>query len=175
MVVFERGTRAAPGAGAEGAGAAHVLIRQRTGSGQSLYLNLTPLAYEYFPYRAGEMGQAWRDVIGSALGDAGVRPRVEIYGVTGREPWMESLLWRNGNRYCLAILKNPALSAGGDHGTAIFGDSSARDAKGITIRFIMPAAAIRNVRTGKPFGSAATIRDDFKPWEANLYEFTLGR
>jgi hypothetical protein len=175
MVVFERGTRAAPGAGAEGAGTAHVLVRQRTGSGQSLYLNLTPLAYDYFPYRAGEMGRAWRDVIGTALVDAGLRPRVEIYGVNAREPWMEALLWRNGTQYCLAILKNLALSAGGDHVAAMLADGSAREPKGITIRFNMPATAIRNVRTGKPFGSAATIRDDFKPWEANLYEFILGR
>ena len=66
MVVFERGTRAASGTSAGATETAEVLIRKKTGSGQSLYLNLTPLAYEYFPYRAGEIGEAWRDVIGKA-------------------------------------------------------------------------------------------------------------
>src|SRR4030095_15796099 len=106
MVVFERGTRATSGSATGISGTGDVLIRKKTGSGQSLYLNLTPLAYEYFTYRAGEIGQAWRDVTGKTLNDIGMRPRVEIFGDEGSEPWMEALLWRNGNRYCLAILKN---------------------------------------------------------------------
>src|SRR5262249_42949108 len=91
------------------------------------------------------------------------------------EPWMESLLWRNGTRYCLAVLKNVAPSSGHDQLTAVLGNSGDREPRAIRIRINMPVREIRNVRTGKVFGSAASIRDDFKPWEANLYEFTLDR
>ena len=63
-----------------------MLVRKKTGSGQSLYLNLTPLAYEHFPYRAGEIGEAWREVIGKAHNDIGLRPRVEILEAAEMNP-----------------------------------------------------------------------------------------
>ena len=124
MVVFERGTRAASGSSTGVSDTADVLIRKKTGNGQSLYLNLTPLAYEYFPYRAGEIGGAWREVIGKAHNDIGLRPRVEIFGGSGTEPWMEALLWRNGNRYCLAVLKNLSSSGDGAASVALLGQGS---------------------------------------------------
>ena len=173
MVVFERSTRATPEASAEAAGTAHVLIRKKTGPGQSLYLNLTPLAYEHFAVRSGETGLAWREVIGSALGDTRLRPRVDIFGVNGREPWMESLLWRNRHRYCLAILKNPSLSTESSHLAAVLGKDIDRGPERITIRLNLPVRDFRNVRTGKTFRDVASVEDDFKAWEANLYEFAL--
>lgn len=165
MIVHERGTRASTAAVFEGAGDAHVLIRRTAEKGRSLYLNLTPLAYSDFSFRAGAMGTAWRDVIGETLRDAGLRPRVEIESAAGREPWMESLLWRNRDRYCLALLKNaPEIL-----------DAEPNEAKEITIRIALPARDLRNLRTGRSFGNGQTFRDRFTPWEANLYEFALGR
>jgi hypothetical protein len=175
MVVYERGTRATSEALAETTETAHVLIRKKTGPGQSLYLNLTPLAYEHFPYRAGETGRVWREVMGAALGGIGLRPRVEVYGVNGREAWMESLLWRNGNRYCLAILKNLSLLTESSHLAAVLGKDIDRDPQRITIRLNLPVRAFRNVRTGKTFENVTSVTDEFKTWEANLYEFALRR
>jgi len=175
MIVFERSTRAAPDASSESVGTAHVLIRKNIGRGQSLYLNLTPLAYEHFPNRAGEMGRAWREAIGSAIADTGLRPRVEIYGGNGREPWMESFLWRNGHRYCLAIVKNLSLSTESSHSVAMLGKDIDRDPQQIMIRVNLPVRAFRNVRTGKIYGNVTSVKDAFTPWEANLYEFALAR
>jgi hypothetical protein len=169
MVVFERGTRAVSGTSARASETAEVLIRKKTGSGESLYLNLTPLAYEYFPYRSGEIGEAWREVIGKAHNEIGLRPRIEILGGSGTEPWMEALLWRNGNRYCLAVLKN--LSPSGD-GAASAAD---RDRKRITVRINLPVKGLRNRRTGKVFGNVTSFTDEFNAWEANLYEFALAK
>ncbi|MBI2223365.1 MAG: hypothetical protein HYU44_00085 [Betaproteobacteria bacterium] len=98
MIVFERGTRAAPGAAGEAAGGAQTLIRAKRGKGRTLYLNLTQLSYAYLPYRAGKAGADWRQVAGEALREGGLRPRVEIEGSAGTEPWMESMLWRNGEK-----------------------------------------------------------------------------
>jgi len=175
MVIFERGTRAASGSSTGVSDTAAVLIRKKTGSGQSLYLNLTPLAYEYFPYRAGEIGGAWREVIGKAHNDVGLRPRVEIFGGGVTEPWMEALLWRNGNRYCLAVLKN--LSSSGDSAASagLLGQEADRNAKRITVRINLAVKSLRNSRTGKVFGDVSSFTDDFNPWEANLYEFALAR
>jgi len=169
MVVFERGTRAASGSAAGASETAEVLIGKKTGIGRSLYLNLTPLAYEYFPYRSGEIGRAWREVISQALNQAGLRPRVEISRGNGDEPWMESLLWRNGNRYCLAILKNVQPSPDSH---ALLADS---DPKRVAVRINLPVRGLRNSRTGKVFGDVASFNDDFIPWEANLYEFAIGK
>lgn len=167
MVVFERGTRAASGSAGGASETAEVLIRKQTGSGQSLYLNLTPLAYQYFPYRSGEIGRAWRELIRQAHYEVGLRPRVEILGENGNEPWMEALLWRNGTRYCLAVLKN--VSPSGDD-PALLGDQ-----KRLTVRINLPVRSLRNRRTGKVFGDVTSFTDEFNAWEANLYEFALGK
>jgi hypothetical protein len=168
MIVYERGTRAASGAAGAGAGGADVLVRRRVGQGRTLYLNLTPLAYAYFPFRSGQIGVAWREVLGTALADAGLRARVEIYRSSGeRVPWMESLLWRNANRYCLAMLKNP-----GDAAEPM--SLIAQEPGEITVQLQLRVRGIRNVRTGKMLGYVSVFTDRFTPWEANLYEFALG-
>src|SRR5262249_16159463 len=152
------------------AGGADALIRRKVEKGQTLYLNLTPLAYAYFPYRAGKVGEAWREVIGRVLRDAALKPRVEILGANAVEPWMESLLWRNGDRYCLAILKN--LSESGDPAESAVIE---QEPKEIQIRMNLPARGVRNIRSDKVFGDVASFKDRFNPWEANLYEFTLAQ
>ena len=166
MIVCERGTRAMSGTIREGAGRANVLVRRTVGEGQTVYLNLTPLAYAHFLFRSGKMGAAWREILGKALGDAGLRPRVEIYRGDEREPWMECLLWRNANRYCLAVLKN------GDDASDSMRVIEA-EPHVITVRLHLPVRGVRNVRTGRMFGDTSSFKDRFTPWEANLYEFTL--
>jgi hypothetical protein len=174
-VVFERGTRAASGIAGGASESAEVLIRNKTGNGQSLYLNLTPLAYEYFPYRPGEIGGSWREVVGKACNDIGLRPRVEVFGGRAAEPWMEALLWRNGDRYCLAVLKNLSPSGDGAASVALLGKDGERDAKRITVRINLAVKGLRNSRTGKVFGDVTSFTDEFKGWEANLYEFALAK
>jgi hypothetical protein len=171
MIVFERGTKATPGSGGEGAGSATVLIRRKREKGGTLYLNLTPVAYAHFPYRSGKMGQAWREVIGKTVREAGLRPRVEIYSGDQQEPWMESLLWRNANRYCLAVLKNVFESADAPDSMKVI----EQEPKEITIRLNLPARELRNIRTEKVFGNVSSFKDRFNPCEANLYEFALGK
>jgi hypothetical protein len=80
---------------------------------------------------------------------------------------MEALLWRNGNRYCLAVLKN--VSSSGDS-PDLLGDE-----KRLTIQINLLVRNIRNRRTGKVFGDVQSFTDEFKAWEANLYEFALGK
>jgi hypothetical protein len=166
MIVCERGTRAMSGATGERAGSADVLVRRTAGSGQTLYLNLTPLAYAYFPFRSGQIGAAWRDTLGKVLGDAGLRPRVEIYRGDARAPWMECLLWRNANRYCLAVLKNADTASGSMRVIET-------EPHEIMVRLHLPVRGVRNVRTGQSFGDVPSFKDQFTPWEANLYEFAL--
>jgi len=165
MIVHERGTRSVSDATGETVQSAHVMMRRKIESGRTVYLNLTPIAYSEFSFRSGAMGRSWRDVIGKALIDAGITPRIEITGANGGEPWMEALFWRNGERYTLAILKNaPELFAARD--------ADAAGEQEITVRLRFPARDLRNVRTGKKFAAAQSFTDRFVPWEANLYEFS---
>jgi hypothetical protein len=87
---------------------------------------------------------------------------VDILGESGTEPWIETLLWRNGDRYCLAVLKNLTPSAN-------------EQPKTITVRINLPVRGLRNSRTGKVFGNVTSFTDEFNPWEANLYEFAIGK
>jgi hypothetical protein len=115
------------------------------------------------------MGAAWRDLMGQALLTAGLLPRVEIDGGDVKEPWMESLLWRRGNRYCLAVLKNVFESADTPESLRMIDG----EPKEITIRLTLPVRAMRNIRTEKAFGDVSSFRDLFSPSEANLYTFAL--
>jgi hypothetical protein len=139
MVVFERGTQ--------------VMARK----GHATYLNMTPLAYEYFPYRTGEMGRDWRKTIDKEIRAAGLQARVVI-----DEPFIESLLWRNGDRYLLALVKSE------DTGVE-------EEPRQIRIHLALPATDIRNLRTGKVIGNKTEFMDSFNPSEANLYSFSLTR
>src|SRR5262249_33722033 len=143
------------GATGEAAGTAVVLIRRKVEKGQTLYLNLTPLAYAYFPYRSDATGQAWRQEIGKTLRGAGLRPRVEVSSRDQPEPWMESLFWRNGNRYCLAVLKNVMGSADGPDVMKMI----EQEPKEVMIRLNFTVREVRNVRTGKIFGDVSTFKD----------------
>jgi hypothetical protein len=80
---------------------------------------------------------------------------------------MESLLWRNGNRYCLAVLKNLLGSADAPD----FMKMIEQEPREIMVRLNLPVREVRNIRTEKSFGDVSSFRDRFNPWEANLYEF----
>ncbi len=114
-------------------------------------------------------------MIGKAHNDIGLRPRVEIFDGGATEPWMEALLWRNGNRYCLAVLKNWSPSEDTAASVALLGKEADRDPKRITVRINLPVKGLRNSRTRKVFGDVTSFTDEFKTWEANLYEFTIAK
>lgn len=82
---------------------------------------------------------------------------------------MECLLWRNVDRYCLAVLKN--ISESGSAAESLI----AGELKEITIRVNLRVKDFRNIRTGKIFGNVASFKDTFNPSEANLYEFVLAK
>jgi len=79
---------------------------------------------------------------------------------------MESLLWRNANRYCLAVVKNP-----GEAPEAL--PVIEQEPEPITVTLRLPARGVRNVRTGAILGDVSAFTDRFTPWEASLYEFDL--
>ena len=142
MVVYERGTD-------------RTLARRRFGKGKAFYLNLTPLAYSYFPYRNGNMGKEFRDMIGQELKSAGLHPRVTI-----DIPFVETLLWRKEDRYLLAVVQNA-------------GEMIQKENQKIHVRFDIPATGTRNIRTGRVFSNPLSFTDSFNPWEAAFYSFNL--
>lgn len=82
--------------------------------------------------------------------ERGLHPRVEIEGRNGKEPWMESLLWRNGDQSCLVILKNPS------NGSAeILGE----EGRQIWIRLNLRVHGLRNLRTGKVVGDVTSFTE----------------
>ena len=142
MVVYERGTD-------------RTLARRRFGKGKAFYLNLTPLAYSYFPYRNGNMGKEFRDMIGQELESAGLYPRVTI-----DIPFVETLLWRNENGYLLAVVQNAE-------------EMIQKGNQRIHVHFNLPATGTRNIRTGRVFSNPVFFTDSFNPWEAAFYSFNL--
>ena len=116
----------------------------------------------------------WRAVVGPILRASGVAPRVEIRE-EGRSPaFIEALFWERGKTVCLTLVKNYAYQAD------MFGQGKIQGKQGkqgkpqevqIEVTIGEPTLNLRNIRTGKVFGSVRKFRDRFKPWEANLYLF----
>ena len=173
LVVYERGTKG-KAKGAKSIGSAEIIIRNRHEKGQTCYLNLTPATYQHFPFRTGRMGDQWRGIVGDLLKDAGLNPRVEV-SENGKSPsYIEPLLWRKGDQVCLAFIKNYAYHASVSGEGTMKGQAGAPRASTIEVKLNLPARNIKNIRTGKSFGSADSFKDSFKPWEANLYLFESG-
>ncbi|MBN2373712.1 beta-galactosidase trimerization domain-containing protein [bacterium] len=170
MIVYERGTKGLSKK-AEPAGTADVHITNYYKKGKAHYLNLTPVAYHHYPFRNGKMGKQWRKIINALLKDAGLNPRVEVIEDGSTSPLIESLLWRNGNRYCLALIKNYSYSEG-ISGEWIFDGGKIEPGEvTIHIKLNLDVKGIKNIRTGKDFGSVNGFSDSFREWEANFYEF----
>ena len=172
LIVFERGTKGL-GKDTKPAGSAHALITNAYEKGKTHYLNLTPAVYQHHPIRTGKAGAQWRRTVGTLLAGAGLRPRVEV-AESGTSPsFIEPLLWRNGKRYCLALIKNYAYHASVTGEGAMQGQEAKPKPSSIRVKLSIPARSITNIRTGKSFGSQAEFTDTFKAWEANVYEFEV--
>ena len=164
MAVIERGlavTALAEGLRLEGTMA---VVRSK----QGLYLNLSPIGY--LLHRSDGAGQAWLDLIGGALKDAGIVPRVSLTFAGAPAPLIEALFWRNAKRTTMCIVKNLDRAAKIDG----FGETKGGLGAGATTLGIhagKPLKGLRNERTGRVLGDGESWEDGFVPWEANVYSF----
>ncbi len=186
IVVYERGTQAVAGrpaaeaaAGAAGhrplASAPHidsadVIIACTTGRGRTVYLNLTPVAYNDLGSRLGAFGDAWRRIIGRLLAEAGLVPRARVLAGGVPVPMAETLFWRKGDRVVIALVKNPPREAAVSHAGRIEG-TFGREGP-VEIALSRPVTAVRNLRNGEELPDGQTLKAAWKPWEALLFEVT---
>jgi len=180
IVVFERGTKHTHGAsGVEIKGSlglfhrASVLMKKRIGKGQAIYLNLSPIEYWTASQRFSSYGRAWRKIISDILNESGLRPRVTVYEHNNTANMIECLYWKNGNKHYLGLVKNPT----DNKELETIGQSSV--IQGITgtgveinIEFNEGPVALINLRTNANLGVGRVFRDQFKPWEGNVYQVT---
>lgn len=179
IVIFERGTRHTEiswGKKIKGVfGIFHrasVLVSRKAGKGMAVYLNLSPLEYWAPEMRFSNYGMEWRKTIGTILSKAGLSPRVKVFEKGNPANMIESLWWKNGDRYFLGLVKNPTEK----RGLPELGDTLA--IQGITgeeveiqMEFQAPINLI-NLRTNEHLGKGHIFQERFKPWEGNLYEVT---
>ena len=186
IVVYERGTQAVagrpaaePAAGAAGhrprasaprIDSADVLIRKQTGRGRTVYLNLTPVAYNDLGSRLGAFGDAWRKIVSGLLAEAGLAPRARVLASGKPVPMAEVLFWRKGDRVVIALVKNPPREAAVSHAGRIEGAFGAPGE--ITIALSRPVTNVRNLRTGETPPDGKALKAAWKPWEALLFEAT---
>jgi hypothetical protein len=177
ILVFERGTRHKQGTNAitinGSLGLFHrasVNVQKDVAKGRAVYLNLSPLEYWSPERRFSQYGHEWRKIVSKILRTAGLEPRVRIYEHGNTANMIESLLWKNGNKYYLGLVKNPTEKkelARLTYGQAIEGITG-REVD-IYLEFKRPVALI-NLRTNEHLGVGQAFSDRFKPWEGNLYE-----
>jgi hypothetical protein len=171
IVIYERGTRAAGGRAAATVGGADAVITKRTGRGQTVYLNLTNMAYNDMNERLGEFGRRWRELIGGLLRDSGLEPRARVLSGGKPVPLAELVYWRRGDRVVVGLVKNPVREASVSDAGRVHDVTG--DPLDVEIVFRRPVTGVRDLRSGKALPDGRTIRARWKPWEALLYEVAL--
>lgn len=148
-----------------------VIIRNRFGKGQTVYLNLSPIEYWVPERRFSGYGETWRGLISEIMRSSGIQSRVTVYEGGNPVNMIECLYWKNGKKHYLGLIKNPTEQ----NELATIGQ--AFRAQGITgreveidLKFKRPIRDLINLRTKRHLGSGVALRDHFKPWEGNLYE-----
>ena len=172
IVVYERGTKASGGKAGASAGGADVMIRNTTGRGRTVYLNLTPTAYYDMNTRLGSFGETWRALLTGLLAESGLRPRARLLSGGKPIPLTELLYWRKGDRVVVGVIKNPTRQGSISGAGAIHG--VAGDPVDVTIQFARPVTDIIDLRTGKKHPDGQTLHaGPWKPWEALLFQVTM--
>ena len=170
IVVYERGTQATAGKAAARVDGADVVITNQAGKGRTVYLNLTPVACNDLGTRAGAPGDAWRRIVGGLLAEAGLAPRARVLAGGKAVPMAETLLWRQGEKVVLCVVKNlprdAAIDSAGDM-AGTFGDPGE-----VEVVLSRPVTAVRNLRSGEALPDGARLRATWKPWEALVFEAT---
>ncbi len=175
IVIFERGTR--HGVDVEGISIKRtkrglgpsLIITKRKGKGQAVYLNLSPLEYWDTSRRFSKYGYEWRKIISKILCSRGLRPRVLINERGSAANMIESLWWKNGDKWFLGFIKNPT----NDRKKRKIG--SEHRIEGICGKMVKiklefdEVVKITNLRTGKTLGIGDIFYDFFIPWEGSLY------
>ena len=172
IVVYERGTRSVGGPVGAHVQGADVIITKSTGTGRTVYLNLTPVAYYDMKLRLANYGQQWRNLLSKILVESGLKPRAQVLSHGQPVPLAELVYWRKSNTLIVGLIKNPTpqgtISPAGDiHGVS----SKPID---IEIVFRKPLTNIRNLRTGENLPDGHIISAPWKPSEALLFEVTTG-
>ena len=178
IVVFERGTKHRPETEAiriEGAlghfHKASVLIKNRTGKGQTIYLNLSPVEYWDPSKRFSGYGHTWRKVVSEILSSAGIQPRVTVYERGNTANMIECLYWKNGEKHYLGLIKNPTEQRDRKTvGKTFSVQGIIGQEVDIHIEFNDRTVGLINLRTNEHLGVSQVFRDRFRPWEGNLYE-----
>jgi hypothetical protein len=146
MPVFERG------------------LAPNTRAGRHRYLNLSPAGF-LLKRTKGEAAD-WLAFVRGLFKELGVEPQVRVDA-----PRMESLLWKNGDRTTLCIVRNidrrASIDAYGD-----LADELGQGSIKLKFSFSQDVKGLKNERSGKLLGDGRAFEDDFVPWEANVYTFT---
>ena len=178
IVVFERGTRGKGGKDPVKITGSHsqrysegpsVLIENRFRKGQTFYLNLSFVEYWDSSKRFGEYGKNVRGITSEILKASGLKPRITILENGSPDRMIESIFWRREDQLYLCLVKNPS-----DHvetGRLLNGREGILGNKSvIKAVFRDRVKRIINLRTGRDFGEGREFEDQFKPWEANIYQ-----
>jgi hypothetical protein len=168
IVVPELGTAGKNESGVKVNGA-EALIKNSYRKGKTVYLNLSPVEYTDFSRRTSKYGENLREQVKILLKESGITPKLEIKEKDG-SPVNEALFWKNGKIYYLCIVKN--LSRYGGDMENGFGrlDGLKNEDTVIELTFNKRVEKIINLRTGKALGKGSKFTDEFKDYEANIYQ-----
>lgn len=161
------------------AGSVPMLIVNRYGDGQAIYLNMD-LADYGFNRLDPKASDALPNLIDSILTLAQIRPRVHVTGADGKRlPGTEVVIFRNGAVEQIAIFRNPQLDDGG-WGSYRTKNAFWRDWTASADNSVLEKQATVNiqwnsskptydVRAKKSLGSVNTVKATLDPWEPLVF------
>lgn len=111
--VGDTGIELAGGKALAQSGDVPLVIVNRVGEGQAIYLNLEIADYAYLRLK-GSDNTSLPELVESALAAASVKPRIRVLGADGKRlPGTEIVRFANGNCEQVAIFRNPQFDSGG--------------------------------------------------------------
>lgn len=111
--VGDAGVELAGGKALAKSGDVPLVIVNRVGSGQAIYLNMEIADYAYLRLK-GSGNTSLPELVESVLAAASVKPRIRVQGADGKRlPGTEIVRYFNGNCEQVAIFRNPQFDSGG--------------------------------------------------------------
>jgi len=145
-----------------------MMIQRQAGSGRATYLNFSPI--DYAKLRLEGKGGEVRDLIGSILAKAGVKPTIKVTAAEGGPPiGFEVIAYQaEGKRY-LAIMRNPEYEAS-DLGELGYGDNSRfEQPEKVQVEF-GAEVQVKDLLAGADLGRRLQLTVTVDPWKPTLLE-----
>jgi hypothetical protein len=175
LPVFEPDIAPTNGKPARAGAQAAAITAKRVGKGRAIYLNLE--MHDNGKLRlTTPKGEAYRDLFGRLLREAGVAPQVQVLATASGNPLPGVEVWRyqSSDADYVALQTNPTSEADSLGPVAYAGGRALTQTTRAEVR-LGRKARVKEIRSGKELGETDRVEVDLDPWSPTILELRNGK